>query len=88
MVNATPSRDELPLEALRFGANVVAVDLIYLPPETPFLQAARAAGATALDGIGMLVHQAALSFRLWTGLDAPIEIMARAARTAVTDATR
>jgi len=82
VVNATPSRDGLPLDALAFAAGMLAVDLIYLPPSTPFVLAARAAGATALDGLGMLVHQAALSFRLWTGRDAPIDVMQEAARAA------
>jgi len=82
VVNATPSREGLPLDSMRFGPNVVAADLIYVPPETAFLEAARAAGATAVDGLGMLVHQAALSFRLWTGVNAPLEVMAQAARAA------
>ena len=82
VVNATPSRDGLPLDALAFAPGMLAVDLIYLPPSTPFVLAARAAGATALDGLGMLVHQAALSFRLWTGRDAPIDVMQEAARAA------
>jgi shikimate dehydrogenase len=79
VVNATPSRDGLPIDALSFAPGVLAVDLIYLPPSTPFLLAARAAGAQALDGIGMLVHQAALSFLLWTGREAPIDVMRAAA---------
>ena len=50
---------------------------------TEFCRFAREAGATALDGIGMLVHQAALSFRLWTGIDPPITVMTDAARAAL-----
>ena len=83
VVNATPSRDGLPLDAMGFGPGVLAVDLIYLPPSTGFVLAARTAGATALGGLGMLVHQAALSFRLWTGLDAPLQVMQEAARAAL-----
>ena len=45
---------------------------------TPWLAAARAAGATTLDGLGMLVHQAAAQLALWTGLDPPVEAMWRA----------
>lgn len=82
IVNATPSRDGLPLEELGFGPGTLAVDLVYLPPSTGFVLAARAAGATALNGLGMLVHQAALSFRLWTGAVAPLEVMRDAARAA------
>jgi shikimate dehydrogenase len=50
---------------------------------TEFVRFARDAGATALDGLGMLVHQAALSFRLWTGVDPPLDVMAEAARAAL-----
>jgi shikimate dehydrogenase len=83
IVNATPSREGLPLASLGFAPGVLGVDLIYLPPMTEFVRFAREAGATALDGLGMLVHQAALSFRLWTGADPPIGIMAEAARAAL-----
>ena len=82
IVNATPSRDGLPLEAVGFAPGMLAVDLIYLPPSTGFVLAARAAGATALDGLGMLVHQAALSFRLWTGVEPPLQVMKEAALAA------
>ena len=83
IVNATPSRDGLPLDALGFGPRVLGVDLIYQPPSTGFVLAARAAGATAVDGLGMLVHQASLSFRLWTGREAPLHVMREAARSAL-----
>jgi len=83
IVNATPARDGLPLDTLDLGPGVLAVDLIYLPPATPFLQAADAAGATAVDGLGMLVHQASLSFEIWTGQKPPISVMADAARKAL-----
>lgn len=84
IVQATSARDGLPLDSMLFGANTVAVDLIYPPPPTPFVQAARAAGSVAYDGLGMLIHQAALSFKLWTGVDAPLDVMAAAARSALT----
>jgi shikimate dehydrogenase len=56
----------------------VAYDLIY-GQQTPFLSLAAAGGARAIDGLGMLVHQGARSFELWTGLAAPVEVMAAAA---------
>ena len=83
VVNATPSREGLPLDSLGFAPGVLAVDLIYLPPMTEFVRFAREAGARAFDGLGMLVHQAALSFRLWTKLDPPLDVMAEAARAAL-----
>jgi shikimate dehydrogenase len=48
------------------------------PPQTPFLQEAEARGATTLDGLGMLVYQGAIGFTMWTGLDAPVEVMHQA----------
>ena len=78
VVNATPVRGELPVRL--DGARLV-VDLIYRPP-TDLLTRARDAGIAAFDGLGMLVHQAALSFELWTGRPAPLDLMRSAAETA------
>lgn len=83
VVQSTPARDGLPLERLSFGPAVIAVDLIYPPPPTRFVEAARAAAARAFDGLGMLVQQAALSFELWTGRAAPLDVMDVAARAAL-----
>lgn len=55
----------LPLEALEAGA--VATDLVYTPLMTPFLVEARARGAHVVDGLGMLLHQAAPGFERWFG---------------------
>lgn len=60
----------------------LVVDIVY--PETPFVVAARDRGATAGSGLGMLLHQAAAAFRLWTGHDAPLEAMSAAALAALT----
>jgi shikimate dehydrogenase len=60
----------------------VAADLVYAPRPTRWLAAAAAAGAVAVDGLGMLVHQAAAQLVLWTGEDAPVEAMWRAAEAA------
>ncbi|MBI4216496.1 MAG: shikimate dehydrogenase [Chloroflexi bacterium] len=58
-------------------------DLVYNPPMTPFLREAEEAGARILGGLPMLVYQGAESFRLWTGREAPVEVMMRAARHAL-----
>lgn len=50
--------------------------------ENHFLENARLAGAKAIDGLEMLIEQAACSFKLWTGLDAPIDVMRQAAISA------
>jgi shikimate dehydrogenase len=53
----------------------VVADLIYVPRPTPWLAAAAEAGAQTVDGLGMLVHQAAAQLELWTGLPAPVDRM-------------
>ena len=55
-------------------------DLIYTPEETALLRDAARAGCRTLGGLAMLVGQAAEQFRLWTGLEAPVDVMWRAAR--------
>ena len=58
----------------------LAVDLVYNPLRTPWLEAARAAGADTVGGLGMLVHQAALQIECWTGQTAPVDAMWDAVR--------
>jgi shikimate dehydrogenase len=53
-------------------------------PMTPFLQASQDQGALIVDGLGMLVYQGAIAFKLWTGLDAPVEVMYKALSKAFT----
>lgn len=82
VVNATPigmGTDAMPVDPALLRAGQIVTDLVYHPLDTALLRAARAAGARAVDGLGMLVHQAAHSFRLWTGVDAPVSAMREAA---------
>ncbi len=51
------------------------IDLIYEPPRTRLMALAEAAGIPAFNGLGMLLHQGALAFTLWTGQEAPLEVM-------------
>ena len=53
----------------------VVCDLIYQPPKTRLLSEAEAAGAKTINGVGMLLHQGALAFELWTGKKPPITLM-------------
>jgi shikimate dehydrogenase len=64
------------------GTGQVAADLVYAPRRTPWLTQAAAGGATTLDGLGMLVHQAAAQLALWTGETPPVEDMWQAAEAA------
>jgi len=73
---STDQRDAPPLFAGSLvHAGQVAVDLIYHPRETTWLSQARANGATTMNGLGMLVHQAARQIERWCGKEAPIEAM-------------
>lgn len=82
VVNATPvgMQGEPPaVDPERLNPGQFVVDTVYHPMETPLLAAARARGVPAANGLDMLVHQAALAFELWTGVDAPLADMRAAA---------
>ncbi|RME97494.1 MAG: shikimate dehydrogenase [Chloroflexi bacterium] len=84
LVNATsiglfPNVTEQPdLDYNTILASMTVCDVIPNPPRTPFLAQAEARGATTLDGLGMLVYQGAIGFKMWTGHDAPVDVMRRA----------
>ena len=67
----------------RLGPGQLVVDLVYSPAVTPLLACARQRGAMAVNGLGMLIHQAALQIRLWTGEEPPLEAMSAAALAAL-----
>ena len=89
LINATPvgmhpKTDENPLKVkAKIPSSALVCDLIYNPPETRFLKEAKAQGCRTLNGLGMLVRQGALAFKIWTGQEPPIEVMRQAARTAL-----
>jgi shikimate dehydrogenase len=66
---------ELPLMADELGDRLIVVDLVYRLERTPLVRAALARGLQCVDGIDVLVHQGAASFRLWTGMNAPLGAM-------------
>lgn len=84
VVNATPigmgDDDRTPFDPAACASHAVVADLVYHPETTPLLAAAERAGLRTVGGLGMLVHQAAGAFRLWTGHEAPIPDMTAAAR--------
>ncbi len=83
VVNATPlglaGSVDLPVDPALLGEGQLVVDLVPNPAVTPLMRAARERGAGAVGGIGMLVHQGALAFELWTGRPAPVAVMRAAA---------
>ena len=84
VVNATSlglkPGDPLPLDGRQFSLKQARAvyDLIYRPAETPLLKAARKAGCQTANGLGMLLHQGAKAFEIWTGKPAPLAVMRRA----------
>ena len=80
----TAVADAVLLDTARLRPGQVVADLVYHPIRTPLLVAARERGAVAVTGLGMLIHQAAHAFRLWTGEDPPLEVMSAAALGALT----
>jgi shikimate dehydrogenase len=84
LINATPvgvgdpGASPLPLDLLAMLPSGSAVlDLIYAPPETALVRAARARGLRAEGGLPMLLYQGALAFTLWTAQPAPLDVMRR-----------
>ncbi|MDQ6859446.1 MAG: shikimate dehydrogenase [Chloroflexota bacterium] len=80
VVNATSVglHGEDPLAGASLRPGLVVVDLIPTAVPTPLVTRARAAGAHVVDGLPMLLQQAASSFRIWTGRDAPVDVMRQA----------
>ncbi len=85
IVNATavgmaggPAPGEVPVPAEAIHADQIVVDIVYQPRRTPLLIAAQERGAAVADGVGMLVHQAAVAFEHWTGTAAPLAAMTAA----------
>lgn len=89
IVNATPQGlagsglDGLAVDPAHLGPGQLVVDLVPNPSVTPLIKVARERGAAATGGLGMLVHQGALAFEMWTGQPAPVEVMRAAAEEAL-----
>jgi shikimate dehydrogenase len=85
LLNATSlglkPEDPSPLEEKEFliSRARAVYDMIYKPAETRLVTSAKAAGCQTANGLGMLVGQGAHAFKLWTGHEAPVQIMRRAA---------
>jgi shikimate dehydrogenase len=88
LVNATSiglypdvdAKPDIEYDSIRTG-NIVC-DVIPNPPRTVFLREADSRGARTLDGLGMLVYQGTIGFKMWTGVDAPVAEMKEALREA------
>ena len=76
----SPQEGQSPLSIELIPRGSLVYDLVYNPSLTPLLQLAQKAGADILAGLAMLVYQGALSFELWIGNKAPVDIMLARAR--------
>lgn len=81
LVNATPlglypNVNERPdIDYSSITPDMVVCDVIFNDPNTLFLQAAAKQGAETVNGLGMLANQGAINFTLWTGEEAPVDVM-------------
>lgn len=86
VINTTPAGmwpnvDESPWpDTIPFPQGVTVYDMIYRPERTRLMAQAEAAGGRGISGLGMLARQGAAAFKIWTGKDAPIDVMLNAAR--------
>jgi shikimate dehydrogenase len=84
LINATslgmrPYDALMPVDSSLLRSDLAVFDLVYEPLETRLLMEAKKKGATTVDGLAMLAFQGALSFEIWTGKKAPVEVMMKTA---------
>lgn len=83
VINATSlgmnaSQVRVPISFTSLTRGTIVADVVFNPPNTLFLQEARTRGGHTLDGLGMLVNQGVISFRIWTGVEPNTTIMRKA----------
>lgn len=83
VVNATSiglgdAEARVPLDAQSLTPEMVVADVIFNPPQTRLLRDAAARDCRTLDGLGMLVNQGVIGFRIWTGVDPDRAVMREA----------
>ena len=88
LINATsvgvyPHHDQCIISPNVLKEGMVVMDVVYNPLETKLLREARLKGCQIISGIAMFIHQGAEQYRLWVGLDPPIDTMARAVKEAL-----
>jgi shikimate dehydrogenase len=82
-VGMTPDIDGIPINPELLARFQVVMDIVYQPLTTPLLREAQARNCATIDGLQMLIHQATPQFELWTGRQAPADVMAQAAYRAL-----
>lgn len=90
IINATPlglkDSDPLPIDITMIRSEMVVCDLIYR--DTHFLRLSRQKGCKTINGLGMLLYQGALAFKIWTGKEAPVEVMRQALKNSISPPLR
>lgn len=87
-VGMYPKVDESPWsEDVPFPQGVIVYDMVYRPQTTKLMRQAEANGGRAIDGLGMLVRQGAAAFSIWTGREAPVDVMYAALEEALKEKT-
>ena len=84
LINATPvgmspDVNGTLVEKRLLHPDMVVFDMIYHPLKTRLLREAEEVGAKTINGLSMLIHQGAASFKIWTGVEAPVDVMMKAA---------
>lgn len=74
-VGMTPNPDFCPVPEKALKQGMAVMDIIYNPRRTKLLNLASDIGCSVVDGLGMFIYQGAEQFRLWTGQEAPVELM-------------
>jgi shikimate dehydrogenase len=77
-VGMHPNVNESPVPRELLRKDLVVFDIVYNPLETTLLRYARSVGAKSINGVGMLVNQGAIGFKMWTGYEAPRDVMRKA----------
>jgi shikimate dehydrogenase len=85
-MSSGPNTGDSPLPATLIPSEALVNDIVYSPPNTPLLRDARARGARVLGGLPMLIYQGAVAFTLWTGREAPVDVMFKASEEALSEA--
>lgn len=80
LVNTTsvgmhPDEDRMPIDADAITGDLIVYDIVYNPARTKLLKTAEEKGCTVIPGLPMLVYQGVEGFRLWTGLEPPVDVM-------------
>jgi shikimate dehydrogenase len=87
-MNQGGAAGESPIDIGLVRPGTVVFDMVYTPLDSPLVEGARSAGAVGVSGLWMLIYQGAAAFELWTGKEAPVDVMYEAGRSALLSAAR